>query len=323
MRDSGNGAVLPAFGACSLTLAFGDSEGKVFRNLRVRRQKEVYAPGLSDLAVSWLEQSPDVPVTLRQINRLPENAKRRFYRALLPPALLGRYGISPVTWQGPEGGGYVRLNATSGTGKVSLAVRRDAASPDDYYYLELEDTSLNGVNLNFILLHDPDGPCFGTDRDEAGTSTLFGTMRRNLAAEEHAMAAGLAPGQVCQGLRASRQALEHLEAFLVTIGHAAYFLEPLTYASAWLFERRGFAYVRGHKLMDDIHQAFQPGGQLHQALDGSTSFRQPQQWQTVRGRAWAIHDGILEAMGTNWDGLRMIKQVGRHAGVETFSGAVY
>jgi hypothetical protein len=43
----------------------------------------------------------------------------------------------------------------------------------------------------------------------------------------------------------------------------------------------------------------------------------------VRGRAWAIHDGILDVLDARWDGLRMIKQVGRHAGAETFPGAEY
>ena len=58
-------------------------------------------------------------------------------------------------------------------------------------------------------------------------------------------------------------------------------------------------------------------------LDGSSSFRQPEQWRTVRGRAWAIHDGILESIGMQWDRLRMIKQLGKHAGVETFPDATY
>ena len=49
------------------------------------------------------------------------------------------------------------------------------------------------------------------------------------------------------------------------MGHQAIFLEPLTYASAWIFEHYGFAYVRGHKLMDDIHLGFQPGGKLYEA----------------------------------------------------------
>jgi hypothetical protein len=117
--------------------------------------------------------------------------------------------------------------------------------------------------------------------------------------------------------------LQQVETFLATCGHGAYFLEPMTYAAAWVFERRGFAYVRGHKLMDDIHREFQSGGRLCQALDGSTPFRQPDQWSTVRGRAWAIHDGVLDAIDAKWDKLRMIKRVGRHAGVATFPGSFY
>jgi len=81
--------------------------------------------------------------------------------------------------------------------------------------------------------------------------------------------------------------------------------------------------VRGHKLMDTIHKEFQPGGALHSALDGSSPFRQLSQWDTVRGRAWAIHDGVLETIGARWDKLRMVKQVGRHAGVETFPEAKF
>ncbi len=295
----------------------------MFRNLRVKRQTQKHVPDLGELSEDWLTRNPNIPISLRRINGLPENAKKRTFRPLLPPALLGQFGIHPVTWQGPDGDGHVLLRARPNTGLVSLTVRKHADTADEIFYIELEDTSMNGINLNFLLIRDPDGPCFRTDRDEEGNPTLFGTLRRNLAAEEQAMAAGLAPGQVCTGLRASEQALQHLEAFLVTMGHSAYFLEPLTYASAWLFERRGFAYMRGHKLMDDVNREFQPGGRLYQALDGSTPFRQSVQWSTVRGRAWAIHDGILEVIGASWNDLRMIKQVGRHAGVETFPQAVY
>jgi hypothetical protein len=137
------------------------------------------------------------------------------------------------------------------------------------------------------------------------------------------MRAGLAPAQIRASLGASRVVMQHLETFLAALGQRAYFLEPLTYASAWVFERRGFAYVRGHKLMDDVHKEFQPGGRLHQALDGRTPFRQSDQWRTVRGRAWAIQDGILDAIEARWDRLRMVKQVGRQAGVETFPDALY
>jgi hypothetical protein len=137
------------------------------------------------------------------------------------------------------------------------------------------------------------------------------------------MEAGLAPGQIRSSLGASRAVFQQLEVFLSTMGQRALFLEPLSYASAWIFERRGFAYVRGHKLMEDIHREFQPDGRLYQALDGSSVFRQPRQAVSVRGRAWAIHDGILETIDQRWDKLRMVKQIGRTAGVGTFPGASY
>ena len=264
-----------------------------------------------------------MPITIRQINRLPENAKRRVYRALLPPDLLVRFDINPVTWQGVHGNQHVVLKAEEEAAVVSLSVRTTPSDDDEFFYLELSDSSLNSLNVNFLLLGDPNSPRFGTDYNEDGSATLFGTVSRNLAAEEQAMRAGLSPAQVRQGLGASGSVLQQLEVFLITCGHSAYFLEPLTYVSAWLFERHGFAYVRGHKLMDDIHREFQPGRRLHEALDGGSPFRQPDQWRTVRGRAWAIHDGILQAIDARWDELRMVKQIGRRAGVETFPGAVY
>ena len=189
--------------------------------------------------------------------------------------------------------------------------------------MELADNAFNGIDLNFLIANNPTAERFRTDVDEAGRSTLFGTARRNLAEEVRAMQAGLAPGQVRAGLRCSPLVFTHIEIFLTMLGHHAFFLEPLTYVSAWLFEKRGLAYSKGHQLMDTIHKEFQPGGALHQALDGSTPFRQPDQWRTVRGRAWAIQDGLLSVIGSNWDDLKMIKQVGRHAGVNTFPSAVY
>ena len=50
-------------------------------------------------------------------------------------------------------------------------------------------------------------------------------------------------------------------------------------------------------------------------LDESSSFRQPGQCLRVRGRCWAIHDGIL---GRPWDAVEMYKVIGHHAGVDTF-----
>ena len=105
----------------------------MFRNLRVRRQRDTHAPALEKPPGDWLTQSANIPTTLRQINRLPDHAKRRLYRALVPPTLLRRFGINPVTWQGPDGDGHVLLTAKPETGMVSIALRRHTGSSRDFF----------------------------------------------------------------------------------------------------------------------------------------------------------------------------------------------
>jgi hypothetical protein len=245
------------------------------------------------------------------------------YRGLIPPALLTRFGIDPIQWTDASKEERVFLTAEENNEKVLITAQSSPSAADEFFALELSDNSLNGIELNLLVLSDPATPRYSIDQSEDGAPTMFGTLKRNLKAEEQALQAGLAPGQVRAGLRGSRMVFEQIEAFLSMLGHRAYFLEPLTYASAWVFERRGFAYVRGHKLMDDIHREFQPGGRLYQCLDDGSTFRKRDQAVTVRGRAWAIHDGILDALDVRWDNIRMVKQIGRHAGVETFPQAAY
>lgn len=295
----------------------------MFRNLRVKSKPVTAADATAGPPTDTLFRDAQAPIRLAQLNDLPEQLRSRLYRGLVPASLLVKYGIDPITWLETAGAGRVKLQTSNGDSNVRLTAALSEDQKDEFYYLELADNAFGGIDLNFLILSDPASPRFDTDYDELGNPTLFGTVRRNLLAEQQAQAAGLAPAQVRSSLGASRDALQQLEAFLVVLGQRAIFLEPLTYASAWVFERRGFAYVRGHKLMEEIHKQFQPGGVLNQALDGSTAFRQPEQWNSVRGRAWAIHDGILQAIDQRWDKLRMVKQVGRYAGVETFPGAIY
>jgi len=295
----------------------------MFRSLRVKTRPEKFAPDPLQTSIDEIISDPSIPVSIHSLNVLPQHAKQRLYRALLPVSLLTTFGIDQRNWKGRDGEPKVRLVAEPGTGFVNLSAWTNGGPDDPFYFIELLDNSLNGIDLRLLVINDPNSARYSTDRDPDGRPTEFGTVRRNVAAEQQAKGAGLAPGQVRRGLRASTEIFSHLESFLTLLAHHAYFLEPLTYASAWVFERRGFAYVRGHKLMEDIHREFTPGGRLHRALDGSTAFRAPDQWNTVRGRSWAIHDGALEALGEKWDHLRMIKQIGRHAGVDTFPGALY
>jgi len=130
------------------------------------------------------------------------------------------------------------------------------------------------------------------------------------------MQAGLAPGQVRRGLRSFKTLLPLFEAFVAAMGHDMFLIEPLAYHNALVFERYGFSYTYGRREMESIHEGFLPGGALHRCLlDGTSPFRPAEAWQTVRGRAWAIHDGIL---GHPFTGFQLYKRIGVHAGVNTF-----
>jgi hypothetical protein len=295
----------------------------MFRRLTVSTEPKKLGPDPDRISISQLIADAHLPVTIKALNTLPYNPKLRLYRTLIPIQVLATFDINPRTWRNPDKLPQVKLEADTGSSKVKITAWYGPDPHNEFFYLELADNAYNGIDLNFLIVNNPLSERFNVDVDAEGRDTLFGTVYRNFDEEERAKRAGLAPGQIREGLRSSQIIFTHMESFLTMMAHHAIFLEPLTYASAWLFEKRGFAYARGHKLMDTIHTEFQPGGALHRALDGSTPYRQPDQWQTVRGRAWAIHDGILEAIDKEWDGLRMIKQVARHAGANTFPGAKY
>ena len=258
--------------------------------------------------------------SLHQINDLPVPVKEGIYCRLLPVPLLEAYGIDPETLSDAHGNRLVTFTCPEGSHAVKVDVRPEVGFPDPLLYLELGDTGLNQIEVMLFVLNDPHSERFATDRDWQGERTKFGTLRRNIPEEIRAMEAGLSPGQVRKGLRLSRALTPVLEQFVQCLGHDYYIMEPLAYHNAIVFERQGFNYVLGVSKMQWIHLAFQPDGVLHERLDGSTPFRQPEAWQTVRGRSWAIHDGIL---GEPWHGVRMYKRVGLHAGVDTFPGGPY
>ena len=289
------------------------------RLFRLRRDSEKHGPGPAELPILQLDGDPRTPISIFAVNNLSDNAKRRLYRALIAPGLLASRGISPSGWTSADGETCVSLAAEPGSHSVRIEARPPGGG-DPFLRLEIGDNSINGFDLQLIAIEDPQAERFGIDRDEAGRSTHFGTVSRNLAEEARALRAGLSPGQVRAGGGSLRAALAQIETFMALLSHSAYSLEPLTYVSACLFERCGFAYSRGHRLMDEIHAQFQPGGALQAALDGSSPFRDVPLATSVRGRAWAIHDGVLAAIGREWTGLRMVKQIGRDARVCTMPG---
>src|SRR4030067_2434146 len=102
------------------------------------------------------------------------------------------------------------------------------------------------------IVHHPDGERFNIGWGGDGRDPFFGTTRRNVPEEIRAMKAGLAPGQVRRGLRAMTDLIACWENLFGRLGHNFYFLEPLTYSSAILYERGGFQYLNGSEKMKGI-----------------------------------------------------------------------
>lgn len=251
----------------------------------------------------------DWPSSIREINDLAEKQKQAIYRTLLPDWLLA----SPDMHNH-----IIQFRCPKGSRAVEITVKRNAEDSDPIYYLNMADTFNNQLLVLLAVVNDLDSPRFNIDIDEHGNPTQLGTVGRNIAAEVAAMNAGLAPGQIRRGRRVFRRLMPVFEEFVRNLQHSMFLIEPLAYHNAILFERYGFGYVKGQQEMERIHREFQPGGQLSQLLTPDNPFRQPAAAATVRGRSWAIRDGIL---GYPFAGFQMYKLLGKELGINTFPDA--
>ena len=252
------------------------------------------------------------PSTIGGINLLPESEKRAMYARYLPEELLKKFDIPALS--SAAGRDLLQFRFAKGSSDVELSLYHQPRFPDPILYAHLTDTMNGQIHILLYILNDPASPRFDVDRMPDGSPTKFGTLQRNIDAEKNALEAGLAPGQIRRGLRMLSQAIETFEKFATALGHDMYFIEPLYYHNAVIFERYGFAYQMGKRLMDSIHAGFQPGGDLNLQLDGSTAFRKQDGANGIRKRSWAIHDGIL---GEPFTKVTMYKRVGKEAGLNT------
>lgn len=212
------------------------------------------------------------------------------------------------------------VRARPGASDVRVDLRHEFGARDPLLYAHLTDTVNGQVHVLLYIVNDPSSPRFDVDVMPDGTRTEFGVFRRNLEAERAAMEAGLAPGQVRRGLRMLSHSLASFEEFVSELGQDLFFVEPLAYHNAVVFENYGFLYAKGRHLMEDINAGFGPQGVLRRALDGCTPFRGLGMAASIRGRSWAIHDGIL---GHPYSGVTMYKQVGVNGGLNTFPQATW
>jgi hypothetical protein len=262
--------------------------------------------------------------TIEELNGLPAVVRETLYGRLVPPEVWTRVGADPGTGVNGAGEQLVRVVAPPGQAWARVEVRASRDDRDPLLLVDVEMSRLGVPELTFVQITDPTAERFDIDRDADGRDTLFGTVSRNRDEEARALRAGLAPGQVRRGLRLLGHVMTAMEDFCRLLGTELFLVEPLFYHSALLYERRGCGYLFGRELMEEIDREFRPGGRLHGALDGSSVFRHPDLHRTGRGRSWAIHDGVLEALdGATWGGVKMYRTVGAPLPPSTFSGGAY
>lgn len=258
--------------------------------------------------------------SLREINALSVAVKEAIYAAIVPEMVYAHYGFDRHSLRAADHRHKINIICPKDLGLLRIEVKRQPTDRDCLFFVEVADTPYRQIELSFCLINDPDAPRFAIDCDANGRENSFGTVRRNIPQEVAAMAAGLSPNQVRKGLKMFKNFFEHFEQFVAALAIDSIVAEPLSYSNAIRYESYGFDYITGKQLMLWIDREFQPGGELFRRLDGSTPFRQPGMEKTVRGRSWAIHDGILEQP---WDHIKIYKTVGQHAGINTFVNRIY
>lgn len=254
--------------------------------------------------------------TISSINALPWEEKRAIYTRLIPSELSERFQLLP-SLIAPNGEDLLTLKSSADGTNTEMALFHQPGFPDPILYGHITDTITGHIHVLLYILNDPTSPRFDVDRMTDGTPTQFGIQHRNLQAEEAALQYGLAPGQVRRGLRLLGSAIPAFEQFVASLGHDLYFAEPLYYHNAVIFERYGFAYQQGRRMMQRIHEGFAEDGDLRAMLDGSTPFRQAEAANSIRLRSWALHDRLL---GEPFSAVTMYKRLGVMANVDTCPG---
>jgi len=262
---------------------------------------------------------------LTHLNALETPEKEAIYRRLIPPRLLELLSIP----QQGDSSERIKIIAPEGLSLARIEVRSDPADRRTLFFLDIAETHYHQMELSFCIINDPDAPRFAVDIDEKGNDNCFCALGRNIPEEIRAMRAGLYPNQTSRGLRMFGEFFQGFERFVDSLGMEMITAEPLTYDNAVRFERYGFDYLSGRRMMLEIDREFRPGGILFRKLDGSTPFRQPGMERTVHGRSWAIHDGILdepweeltinEILDAPWEEVRIYRMVGKPAATRTFT----
>jgi hypothetical protein len=238
------------------------------------------------------------PSTIAALNRLPSEEKRVTYQKIVPQELLDMFQIRPDL-RDSQGNDLFDLHCPASSSDTELALYHTTDTQDPILFGHITDTIHGQLHILLYGMNDVNSPRFDVDHLPDGSKTNFGTNFRNLEAELKAYQAGLAPGQIYRGPHLFKESLRQFENFAACMGQELFFVEPLYYHVALIFEKYGFTYQSGKRLMARIEEGFSKNGDLLPLLDNSTPFRLPKAAGKIRLRSWAIHDNILGEPFTN------------------------
>jgi hypothetical protein len=263
--------------------------------------------------------------SIAKLNRLPKEERNSTYLRLVPETLFEMFQIDRKTLTNQHGEKVVTGLFPPEENFACIEVKYRAQDKDCIFSCQVSmEAFMQSLYLDFLTINDPFAERFNIDVDEFGKDTLLGTRSRNIPEEIRAMEAGLALGMVRHGLRLVNEFVKSLEAFMTPLGLNTTTMGAFFYHNAILWERHGFTYFKGGKMMERIHKEFQPGGLLYLKLDDSTPFRRKGMEKTVRGRSWAVYDGIFaEVFDEEWESPKMYKMRGKDSGTNTFPGQIY
>lgn len=265
---------------------------------------------------------------IKLINLLNKHQKEGLYRNLIPPCLYHRYGINPLDFYNDNGIREVRFFCPAGDSSCLVEIKL-ANIEDPIYSIQISDSiDPTMIEWEFLIVNDPSSKKFNTDVDQDGKDTLFGWASRNLTEEKKALEAGYFPGQTRKGMALTREASNVLNSFCSIFNLKSIRLEALFYHNAITYEKLGYGYFDRYHQMKRIHELFQPGGELYEKLDNSNPFRKPEFARSVRGRSWAIHDGILDDLSDDileegWVSPVMYRMVEKPRAMITFPESKY
>ncbi len=104
----------------------------MFRYLRLKNKPNKVEVHPGALTTQWLREDAYLPVSLSSLNKLPDEAKKRLYRTLMPPVLLDQFNIDPVRWEG-QGDFQITLRAGPQTGEVVVCINNTTNGRESFF----------------------------------------------------------------------------------------------------------------------------------------------------------------------------------------------